>query len=54
MASTEEVCVEEYGYEPPRLEDIGSLRQLTRQSKNFGGSDGFDIGGVPIGNASLS
>jgi hypothetical protein len=41
-------------YEPPLLQDIGSLQQLTMQDKDFGASDGVTLNGVPIGNTSVA
>ena len=39
-------------YESPQLTKIGSLHELTLQSKEFGSSDGFDINNIPIRNVS--
>lgn len=39
-------------YEEPVIVDHGSLTDLTLQSKDFTGSDGLDLLGVPLGNAS--
>lgn len=55
-ASNKEVCVKN-SYEPPRLEDIGSLQQLTLvdlQDKDFGPTDGFTFNNIAISNASVS
>jgi hypothetical protein len=40
------------GYEPPVLEEIGSLHELTLQDKTYGSTDGFTFQGVPITNNS--
>jgi hypothetical protein len=39
-------------YEPPVLEEIGSLHELTLQDKKYGSTDGFTFQGVPITNNS--
>jgi hypothetical protein len=40
------------GYEPPVLEEIGSLHELTLRDKTYGSTDGFTFQGVPITNNS--
>jgi hypothetical protein len=40
-------------YEPPRLEVLGGVSQLTAQiDKRFSATDGLTFMGTPIGNAS--
>lgn len=36
-------------FEAPVLKEIGTVRELTLQAKNFGSSDGFTFLGQPIG-----
>lgn len=42
----------EHPYEAPSIVEIGTLHELTLQSKDFTGSDGIDLLGIPLGPAS--
>jgi hypothetical protein len=39
-------------YEPPALEVLGTVADLTLVDKKYGATDGFTFQGVPIANAS--
>jgi hypothetical protein len=39
-------------YERPVVTDLGTLKELTQQDKDFGSDDGFTFQGQIIGNAS--
>jgi hypothetical protein len=39
-------------YEPPALEVLGTVADLTLVDKKYGDTDGFTFQGVPIANAS--